>query len=224
MNFLLAHRGESSVEGEGYFDIGKVLALFEDVFDDREDFIRTVNRLVGKQLVETNSRSTETIDGASHVRITSAGWYYMRYLIHSFPYLDLVLQDTPLNDSIVERELRDLVFKVDNLKDKEDEKEMRMAIRFGRVNRFLEYLQAEEDAEFAALDLDRLNSLVAARFMPRITEEFESQATFSDELLKIERGLLKSCRFKFRKAKIPFFPMTMQVRFRTRRMHPFCRG
>ena len=178
LNFLLAHRGESSPEGQGYFDIGRILAPFEDVFDDREDFIRTINRLVKRQLVETNSRSTETIEGASHVRVTSAGWYYMRYLVHSFPYLDLVLQDTPLNSTNVEQELRDMVFQVDNLKDKEEEKEKRNAIRFARVNRFLEYLKAEEEAEFETFQLGRLDSLLATKYVPGITHQFERQKAY----------------------------------------------
>ncbi len=126
LNFLLAHRGESSPEGQGYFEIARVLSIFEDIFDNREAFIKTANRLIARQLLEANTRSTENMDGASHIRATSAGWYYSRFLAQSFPYLDLVLQDTPINDSAVEKELRNAVFKVNNLGDKEEEKLARM--------------------------------------------------------------------------------------------------
>ena len=66
------------MEGQGYVDIGLVVMRFEDVFDDQEDVVRTLNRLVARQLVETNTKSTEGVVGSSHVRVTSAGWYYWR--------------------------------------------------------------------------------------------------------------------------------------------------
>jgi len=55
-----------------------------------------MNRLVSRQLIEVNTRSTDDIHGAAFVRITSSGWYYLRLLANSFSYLDLVLQDTPI--------------------------------------------------------------------------------------------------------------------------------
>jgi hypothetical protein len=73
LRFLLHRRAEWSREGQGYCELAQVAAVFEDVFDNREDLIRSMNRLVERQLVETNTRSTDTILGASHVRVTSAG-------------------------------------------------------------------------------------------------------------------------------------------------------
>src|SRR5207247_2908182 len=116
------HRGEWTPEGQGYVEVAKLLSSFEETFDNREDFLSTINRLVKSQLVEPNTRSTESVDGASHVRVTAAGWYYLRYLVRSFAYLDLALQDTPLNDAHVEKQLRQSVFDVDNLIDHEDRK------------------------------------------------------------------------------------------------------
>ena len=130
-------------------DISKVVALFEDVFDNREDVIRTLNRLVNRQLIEVNTRSTENIQGASHVRVTAAGWYYERQLIGTFPYLDLVLQDTPFNDRQVAEQLRDSVKNVDNLYDREEEKIIRLNARFDRVEIFLKYLEEQESSEMA---------------------------------------------------------------------------
>jgi hypothetical protein len=175
LNLLLAHRGESSREGQGYFEIARALSLFEDVFDNREDFIRTANRLIGKQLLETNTRSTETMDGASHIRVTSSGWYYVRFLVKSFSYLDLVLQDTPLSDSEVEDKLRDAVFKVNNLGDKEEEKAARMEVRFRRVSDYLDYFQKEEVSEFDTYGLGQLNSLIAEPLVPTIREQFNAE-------------------------------------------------
>ncbi len=98
LRFLVKCRGQNTVEGRGYFDIGRAAAAFEDVFDNSEDFEKTLDRLVQRQLVEVNTRSIESAAAASHVRVTSAGWYYHRRLAQSFVYLDLVLQDTPLNN------------------------------------------------------------------------------------------------------------------------------
>ena len=135
--FLLSRRGESSREGQGYCEVARVAALFEDMFGNGGDVVRTLNRLLYRQLSEANTRATDSIAGASHVRVTSAGWYYSKFLAGRFAYLDLVLQDTPIDERDVERELRNSVFKVDNLADREGEKGDRMTARFGRVDRFL---------------------------------------------------------------------------------------
>ena len=92
---LMRRRGESTREGRGYVELSKLYIEFESVYDNTEDLIATLNRLVTRHLVEPNTRSTENVDGASHVRVTSAGWFFYRYLVETFAYLDLVLQDTP---------------------------------------------------------------------------------------------------------------------------------
>lgn len=173
LNLLVSHRGESSSEGQGYMEVSNALALFEDVFDNREDFIRSADRLIERQLIETNTRTP--LQGASHLRATSAGLYYVHSLIHSFPYLDLVLQDTPLNDEAVERSLRNAVFTVNNLNDKEEEKISRMEVRFNRVQEFLDYLGKEEIAESEQFRLNQFDSVIAKQFVPTINEHFISQ-------------------------------------------------
>ncbi len=81
------------------------------------------------------------------MRVTSAAWYYSRFLVKSFAYLDLVLQDRPINSGSVVRNLKSQVEEVDNLPDREDQKLDRMAVRFARVREFLDYLQREEEGE-----------------------------------------------------------------------------
>jgi hypothetical protein len=169
---LLSFRGQSSTEGQGYYPISSVVRLFEDVFENREDLIKAMNRLVTRQLIETNTRSTETILGASHVRVTSAGWYYRRHLVRSFSYLDLILQDTALNDANLERTLRDSVYRVDNLGDREEDKVARMEARFARVEAFLDYLTREEDEEHARFNLSTIDSAITERIMPAFRVQF----------------------------------------------------
>ena len=149
IHLLSQSRRQYAREGQGYVDLSQVVGMSEDVFDNREDCVRTLNRLVGRQLIETNTRSTDSITGASHVRVTSSGWYYARYLTRAFSYTDLVLQDTPIDSSGVEQELRAFVHEVDNLSDRQEEKRTRMEVRFKRVRLFLDYLQREEDRERA---------------------------------------------------------------------------
>src|SRR5207244_11154283 len=121
-----------TVEGQGYVEISRVVGMSEDIFDNREDVIRALNRMLARQLIEANTRAVDSIAGASHVRITSAGWYYARFLVTSFSYLDLVLHATPFNDAAVERKLRAFVIEVDNLNDREEDRLPSTQFRFAR--------------------------------------------------------------------------------------------
>ena len=185
--FLLSRRGESSREGQGYCEVAKVAALFEDIFGNGQDVVRTLNRLLYRQLIEANTRATDSIAGASHVRVTSAGWYYSKFLAGRFAYLDLVLQDTPIDERKVEKELRDSVFRVDNLADREGEKIDRMTARFGRVARFLEYLQDEEDREHTDGDLGTRGGVIGKRFVRRLRSEFGKERSWIERRLRENR-------------------------------------
>lgn len=190
LSLLLSHRGESTEEGQGYFEISKALSLFEDLFDNKEDFIKTLSRLVKWQLVEVNTRSIDSIIGASHTRATSAGWYYLTHLVRSFAYLDLVLQDTPLNDETVVDKLERSVHEVDNLADKEDLKLQRMGVRFSRVQEFLIYLEAEEEQEVKHHRLTGVNSVLADPITPKIIEAFARQRSYIETRLRENRERL----------------------------------
>lgn len=175
LNLLIQNRGQNSSEGRGYFEIGRAISLFEDVFDNREDVIRSLMRLVNKQLVEVDTRSTETILGAGMMRVTSAGWYYFEKLARSFVYLDLVLQDTPLDDSSLMKSLKDSVYRVDNLSDPEEDKLLRMQARFSRVSLFLDYLGAQEQVEAKIYGLIGMGGVMAGEYVPGIRQAFEKQ-------------------------------------------------
>lgn len=187
LRFLLDYRSTSSREGKGFCDLAQVIGFFEDVFDNREDLITTINALVARQLVEANDRSTEDISHATHIRITSAGWYYLRHLVFSFAYLDLVLQDTPFNDDGICKNITAMVSKVDNLSDKEDDKLERMTVRFVRVESFLNYLENEENNEFVIYDLESKNNFLTEKFMPEINKRFMMQKEWISRRLKENR-------------------------------------
>jgi hypothetical protein len=145
-----------------------------------------VNKLVWKQLVEANTRSLETISGASHVRVTSAGMHYVRSLAKTFAYLDLVLQDTPINDEEVEKVLRESVFHVDNLVDREAEKLERVRARFRRVEVFLAYLKKEEDAERSQYGLQDVIGPLGKAIVPIIEWSYVGERNW------IERRLVEN--------------------------------
>jgi hypothetical protein len=187
MRALLQRRGESTREGQGYVEISRLVGMSEDVFDNREDVVRAMNRLVERQLIEVNTRATDSIVGASHLRVTSAGWYYSRFLVEAFSYIDLVLEDTPLNDLDVERSLRAHVDAVDNLTDRDEDKLARMEVRFMRVRRFLNYLKSEEEKEAAECDLARRGGVWAEPFLPGIVGQVEREIVWIDRRLKENR-------------------------------------
>jgi hypothetical protein len=184
---LLLRRGESTREGQGFVEIGQLVSMSEDIFDNREDLLRSLTRLLSRQLIESNTKSTETIAGASHVRVTSAGWYYARFLVKAFSYLDLVLQDTPLNEAAVERKLRSYVDQVDNLSDREDQKLERMQVRFTRVREFLDYLQREERREGTEFDLAKRGGIWATPFVPVIRRQIEREIAWIERRVKENR-------------------------------------
>jgi hypothetical protein len=178
LRVLAQRRGESNREGQGYAEIARLVGMSEDTFNNREDAIRTLNRLLARQLIEANTRSVDSILGASHVRLTSAGWYYSRYLVRSFSYVDLVLQDTPFSDEQTERAIRDLVHDVDNLSDRPDQKMERMSVRFERVRAFLRYLQDEEEREVLQFDLNHANDVWRERFAAGIEEQIDREISW----------------------------------------------
>ena len=109
------------------------------------------------------------------------------YLVSSFSYLDLVLQDTPLNDLTLKRTLRRQVEEVDNLSDREDQKLARMQVRFDRVRTFLDYLQAEEQGEQNSFDLPKSGGIWSEPIIPGIREQIEDGIAWIEKRLRENR-------------------------------------
>jgi len=164
--------------------------MSEEVFDNREDVIRTLNRLLTRQLVEVDTRATDSVAGADKVRVTSSGWYYCRFLVKSFPYLDLVLQDTPLNDPGIEVELRGFVRQVDNLAGRDEEKVARVEVRFARVRAFLDYLSREEERERTVFNLQAAGNVWGvSSFTSDIKDQIEREIEWIARRLRENREL-----------------------------------
>jgi hypothetical protein len=187
LTVLNLHRSASSKEGEGFYEIVNLLSIFEDAFNNKEDFLKSLSRLVSKHLVETNTKISESLNTSTHVRITSAGWYYIKYLVHSFAYLDLVFQDTPINDQRTVEQLVDSLHKVNNLSDPEEDKVSRMDERFRRISLFLDYLKREEDAEVVRFFPKASSAPIYTRFVPFIKNEFDERKNWIQKRVKDNR-------------------------------------
>ena len=147
MDFLQSYKDIYTTEGRGFIELSKVIYEFENYFDNHEDLIFTATRMVRWKLLEVNTKSPDSLNGATFIRLTPAGSYYLCFLSKKFGYLDLVLQDTPLNDKTIANCLTDLMKQVDNLSGRSEDKYKRIEVRFKRVDIFLEYLRNEENEE-----------------------------------------------------------------------------
>ena len=175
LSLLLAYHNSTSAEGRGFVSIDEVFDSFVDIFDNESDLKKSILRLIDKQLVQLDTRSTKTMDNASYIRITSAGWYYFKYLVRSFPYLDQVFQDTPFDEEQTAKDLKHYIVDLDKLADTQDNMLQRMEIRFDRVDMFLSYLLAEEEKEFKAFNLAQVSGILGESIMPSIREQYERE-------------------------------------------------
>ncbi|MHA1735868.1 MAG: hypothetical protein ACTSV8_05800 [Candidatus Thorarchaeota archaeon] len=163
LNSLAAHRTTFHSEGMGFCELRTLSGSMEDVFGSSEDGLMSMKMMLRKGLIEVDTRSTETVDGASLVRITPAGSFYSSRLVHKFVYLDLVLQDTPIcRDQVVSSLAR-------SLKKSNGES---LPERFSRVDEFLEYLSGEESREFDEYELQHESPPWNTRLVPWVREQY----------------------------------------------------
>jgi hypothetical protein len=154
----LSHSPERYQGGEGFVDLHALVSVFVDTFDNEDDCIKTLLRMVAvnRQLAEFDTRRPDTLAGASSVRISSAGKYYLDHFVGDVAYLDLVWHDTPFTDQVVCDELNRRIHSTDLLE------------RLRRVDMFLDYLERHENAEIGGSGVEAMKSEVGIRFMPMI--------------------------------------------------------
>jgi hypothetical protein len=181
---LLGHINESGPEGRGYVNIEQVFSSFLDIFDNEHDLKRSFIHLLGKQLIQLDTRSTDSIKDARYVRISSAGWYYYKYLVRAFAYLDLVFQDTPLNDPSVAKKLKDLIVEVEGIAETQEFMTERMELRYERVETFINYLLKEEQKEHEIFSLAITSGIFNQKFMPDIQSQYMTERTWVEKRVK----------------------------------------
>lgn len=176
LSYLTA-TAESHQGNEGFVDLQGVITAFADAFDNEDDCIKTIEKMIllNRQLVELDTRRTDTIAGASAIRITTSGDYYLNYMANAFAYLDLVWHDTPFNDSGVFDQLVRLIHSTD------------MEDRFVRVDKFLDYLEGEEERELTRRGLLGNEAHLCGPFIPRIMAHFEKEKSEVKKRLPMNR-------------------------------------
>lgn len=184
MRVLLAQSQATSREGRGFVRLEDVINAFADTFGDENDVVYALNRLVRKQLVQVDTRSTESISGASWVRVSSAGWYYAKFLANSFAYLDLMLEDTAFDNQQVVNQLVKISEDVDAIVDSPQDRLRKVELRLQRVDAFVRYLAAEEQKERRLYGLDRRADTLAIPVMTMIAEQFEREKAYIRDRLR----------------------------------------
>ena len=101
--------------------------------------------------------------------------------------MDLVLQDTPFNSKQVAEDLKQSVYLVDNLSDREEDKVERVEARFNRVEVFLDYLKDEEDRERTSLQLDTVAGILSQPIVDSIREQYEREREWIRKRIKENR-------------------------------------
>jgi hypothetical protein len=207
LSLLLSYMQESSSEGQGFINLNELYAAFLDIFDNETDITKSINRLLRKQLIQVDTRSTESIKGASYIRITSSGWYYIKYLVRAFAYLDLIFQDTPINDQNIAKNLQQSIIDLDRIQDTHEYISDRLAVRFDRVETFLDYLIKEEQAEISNYFINDSKGILGTIFMPDIREQYLIERNWIEERIRNRTEIQPDDKLKLGD-KLPDYPLT----------------
>ena len=154
------------------------------MFDNEQDLDRAIKHLLRRQLIQLNTRSLDSVLNATHIRISSAGWYYIKFLVRAFAYLDLVFQDTPIDDLDVNKKLSQLIIDVDEMSETQEFMSERNELRFERVEMFLSYLAKEEQEERKQFSLDLHTGPLGQEFMPGIIAQYEKEREWIKERIR----------------------------------------
>lgn len=120
-----------------------VFRTFEKAGYSEDIIIDELTILLDQKLIETSSLSSDIEEGMKvsnkeGVKITQSGIYYIKTLINTFNYLDLVLQDTPIFD----QEYFDKL--IDGFPSSDEKGKRDLRYRIQNVEMFCEYLRSQE--------------------------------------------------------------------------------
>lgn len=129
-----------------YVPTATLKAYFSETFNMMEDFTKNTDTLLKHGFIESNNRIDHYSDDVDSIKITGYGLYMYQELAYIFTYLDLVCVDTGVFDEGV----GNLLVQAANKEYAQFEKTDRLGrikTRLDRVDHFIRYLQAEEEAE-----------------------------------------------------------------------------
>lgn len=126
----------------------------------------SLRRLTEGALIENELRALKHLGEAQAIRITPAGRYYLTILLRQFPYIDLVMQDTPFFDMEAFQAIAKLCEETD------------MSLRFQRCEKFIDYLQDQEEEELHTIEKLGSDITWRRRFVPNMKTTFEATKQF----------------------------------------------
>lgn len=155
LNYLFSKLNRSSKKVD-YFSVAEISAEFLKAGYSLEIIEEEIQELFDYKLISTSEYSEDVeedykIDSQSMISITSVGVYYLKSLINRFHYIDLILEDTPIYDSITFDEL------CKSFPDSDEYGNRNLELRKITVMNFIKYLEIEEikDKKFISSFDDR---------------------------------------------------------------------
>ncbi|MCG9056000.1 hypothetical protein LH442_08330 [Laribacter hongkongensis] len=134
------------ISSPSYFSVGELKAYFSDTFNMIDDFEKNLDILLKHGFVEANNRLDEFTDAVDSIKITNYGMYMSQQLAYFFPYLDLVCTDCGIFDQQTSNYLTEAAKGEYQLFVRRNRLD-RVKVRLDRVEKFIDYLSREENAE-----------------------------------------------------------------------------
>jgi hypothetical protein len=161
------------VEGTSvaYQSIAELKSYFSETFGMLEDFTRTVDVLLKHGFVEADNRLDSYSDNVDSIKITGYGLYMFDNLAYAFTYLDLVCTDTGLFDESVANYLVEAA-KTEYGFFTKNQRVQRVETRLDRVEKFVSYLEGEEQRERETYNLAIADNDL---FTSKCRQTFESE-------------------------------------------------
>ena len=156
-----------AINRSGFVDIKIFIQEFTETYHLLEDCQYNLDIFIRNGLVECSNRLEEFSNDIDSIKITALGTYILETLSHNFSYIDLVLIDCGVFDEELCSYLISSANKEINLKNQNRILE-RMELRIERTERFIHYLETQEEEEYEYLNLDTNE----VKFSPKIRASF----------------------------------------------------
>jgi len=172
VNFLSFKSKDYSTAGEGFVPLSEVLSLLKRLGLSNEICKQMLKDLVEKELIEPEVKISFDIDKLNFVKITGFGLYLVKRLSTKFTYLEAVMLDTPINDHALHARISEIYI---------ENKKPKLEKRLKCVEKFVEFLQKQED-----LEQMRVQTAGLADQCPSVMDQFIELSREDFELIRAE--------------------------------------
>jgi hypothetical protein len=142
---------------------------FVEVFGMKQDFVKNADVLLQRGLIEANNRLEAYSNAVDNLRITSYGIYFLNQVSKFFTYLELVCTDSAIADQSVAHDLA-VLSNEDYNHYTRGQRLLRIKKRLQKADRFISYLEAEEERELRLFGLTD-----GPAFAPHIRTAFQDE-------------------------------------------------